>query len=80
MKKLFFGLLASAFVLQVYADVQPKVTFVTPSIVRVQWSPSGELIGNGTTVCVYEPQKVKVSEKNSDGKTIFTKKNYDYIK
>ena len=39
MKKLLFGLLASAFVVHVYADVQPKVTFVTPSIEK-DLSPS----------------------------------------
>ena len=51
--------------------MQPKVTFVTPSIVRVQWSPTGEVSGNGTTICIYEPQKVKVSEKIGDGKTTY---------
>lgn len=71
MRKLLIGLLASSFVLHLFADVQPKVTFVTPSIVRVQWSPSGELSSNGTTICIYEPQKVKVSEKTRDGKTTY---------
>ena len=36
-----------------------KVTFVTPSIVRVQWSPDGRLPGNATGVCVYSPRKVR---------------------
>lgn len=71
MKKILFGLLSSAFVLHINAQVMPKVTFVTPSIVRVQWNPLGEVNGNGTTVCIYEPQEVKVSEKNNGGKTIY---------
>lgn len=71
MKKIVAGLLVSGLALQVGAQVKPKVTFVTPSVVRVQWNPSGDVNGNGTTVCVYEPQKVKVSEKTRDGKTVY---------
>ena len=36
-----------------------KVEFVTPKIIRVQWSADGSLPGNNTGVCVYERQKVK---------------------
>lgn len=43
---------------------QIKVEFVTPSIVRVQWSPDGHLEGNHTGVCVYHLEKVKVKESN----------------
>lgn len=44
-----------------------KVTFVTPSIVRVQWSPDGRLPGNATGVCVYSPRKVAVQETTAGG-------------
>ena len=44
-----------------------KVTFVTPSIVRVQWSPDGRLPGNATGVCVYSPRKVAVRETTAGG-------------
>ncbi|MDY6098630.1 MAG: hypothetical protein SPI27_02620 [Bacteroidaceae bacterium] len=37
----------------------PRVEFVTPRIVRVQWSADGSLPGNNTGVCVYDRQKVK---------------------
>lgn len=37
-------------------------SFVTPEIVRVQWSEDGKLGGNHTGICVYQPQKVKVKE------------------
>lgn len=47
------------------ADV--KVTFITPSIVRVQWSPDGRLPGNATGVCVYSPSKVAVQETTAGG-------------
>lgn len=42
------------------------VSFVTPSIVRVQWAVDGQdLQDNGTGVCVYSPQDVKVKVKSS---------------
>ena len=47
-----------------------KVEFVTPKIIRVQWSADGSLPGNNTGVCVYERQKVKSEEivvKNEGG-------------
>ena len=51
-----------------------KVEFVTPKIVRVQWSADGALPGNNTGVCVYEKQKVKSEEiivKNEGGSLSF---------
>ena len=39
-----------------------KVEFITPKIVRVQWSADGTLPGNNTGACVYERQKVKSEE------------------
>ncbi len=44
---------------------QTRVDFVTPSIVRVRWSASGELKGNDTGVCTWQPQQVKVLEKET---------------
>ena len=47
-----------------------KVEFITPKIVRVQWSADGALPGNNTSVCVYEKQQVKSEEiivKNEGG-------------
>ena len=37
----------------------PKVEFITPRIVRVQWSADGTLPGNNTGVCVYDRSRVK---------------------
>lgn len=34
-----------------------KVEFITPAIVRVQWSADGSLPGNGTGACIYQRQK-----------------------
>ena len=39
-----------------------KVEFITPRIVRVQWSADGKLPGNNTGVCVYNRQEVKSPE------------------
>lgn len=36
------------------------VEFITPAIVRVQWSADGDLSGNSTGLCIYKPQHVKV--------------------
>ena len=51
-----------------------KVEFVTPKIVRVQWSVDGTLPGNNTGACVYEKQKVKsevIVVKNEGGSISF---------
>ena len=39
-----------------------RVEYITPKIVRVQWSPDGLLPGNNTGVCIYDRQKVKSEE------------------
>ena len=52
------------------SSTKVKVEFITPKIVRVQWSADGSLPGNNTGVCVYERQKVKSPEiivKNEGG-------------
>lgn len=33
---------------------EPKITFITSQIVRVEWSPDGQTHDNNTTVCVYK--------------------------
>ena len=71
LKRIFVSLLSYTFALHSMGEVLPKVTFVTPSIVRVQWSPKGEVSGNETGVCIYEPKQVKVSTKQRDGKTVY---------
>ena len=71
LKSIFVSLLSCTFALHSMGEVLPKVTFVTPSIVRVQWSPKGEVRGNETGVCIYEPKQVKVSTKQRDGKTVY---------
>ena len=59
-------LLASILVMiSLTVSAQPQVDFVTPSIVRVRWSPNGELTGNGTGVCTWQPQRVKVTSKET---------------
>ena len=71
MKRVCFALLGSIMWLSVAANVLPRVSFVSPSIVRVQWVPAGELVGNGTTVCVYEPQQVRVEVTEREGVTAY---------
>lgn len=45
---------------------QLKVDFVTPSIVRVQWAAGGTLQNNGTGVCIYPQQAVKVKQRDRE--------------
>lgn len=37
---------------------QPKIDFITPDIVRVQWNVDGKIQGNNTGVCSYTPSTV----------------------
>lgn len=53
------------------AEHMPKVSFVTPSIARVQWSPDGYLPGNDTRVCVYKPTHVEVDVVSQPGSVCF---------
>lgn len=43
------------------------IQFITPSIVRVQWSQDGKLHDNKTGICVYKPENVK-TKTNYDGR------------
>lgn len=73
MKRISFALMSLMVSLCVAAnEVIPRVSFVSPSIVRVQWALAGELTGNGTTVCIYEPQQVKVAERTRGGITTYS--------
>lgn len=47
---------------------QPKVTFVTPSVVRVQWAPGSEVTDNSTGCCVWSPQIVATDTIAGKGK------------
>ena len=51
---------------------QTHVEFVTPSIVRIQWSPDGVVRSNSTGTCVYVSKKVPIRKKIKDDKTIYT--------
>ena len=51
-----------------------KVEFITPKIVRVQWSADGTLPGNNTGACVYCQKQMKSEEiivKNEGGRLSF---------
>ena len=73
MKRIYLILVAMIISIIAIAQVSStkvKVEFITPKIVRVQWSADGSLPGNNTGVCVYERQKVKLEEvvvKNEGG-------------
>ena len=54
-----------------WAQQMPKVTFVTPSIVHVQWSADGQNADNETGVCTYTPQEVKCKVKTTDEKVTY---------
>lgn len=55
------------------ADAQlPSIDFVTPSIVRVRWAADGSVCDNHTGVCVYSPERVKVSTRRTDSITRYT--------
>lgn len=48
-----------------------RVSFITPSIVRVQWAADGVLKDNATGVCIYEPEKVDVTTTEKNGAMIY---------
>ena len=57
--------------LAVYAEPVLRIDFITPSIVRVQWSNDGSLQGNGTGACVYAKQDVKVERTENNDEITF---------
>lgn len=75
MKKIFlFTLVLLSFISSWATDV--KVDFITPRIVRVQWSPDGALKGNNTGVCIWQENaslpEIKVTERRENGFQILT--------
>lgn len=65
MRKIIMLLAAFLGIAATKAQQLPSVTFVTPSIARVEWSPTGDLPGNGTGVCVNKPETVSVKRTDS---------------
>ena len=53
------------------ADPVLRISFITPSIIRVQWSNDGTLQENNTGACVYTNQNVRVEKTEKDDKIIF---------
>lgn len=52
---------------------QPKITFVTPSIVRIQWTPDGVERDNATGSCVYSHNlPVEVARSDRNGLTLLS--------
>ncbi len=49
----------------------PIIDFVTPSIVRVRWTPDGTVTDNATGVCIYPQTSVNVKESKSGSMTIY---------
>ncbi len=69
MKKILLQLLLLAAVLPLSSQ-KLTVTYVTPSIVRVQWALNECVTDNATGVCVYQPQDVKVRKQERADRTI----------
>ena len=57
--------------LAAFADPVLRINFITPSIVRVQWSNDGSLQENNTGACVYTNQNVRVEKTEKDDEIIF---------
>ena len=57
--------------LAAFADPVLRINFITPSIVRVQWSNDGSLQENNTGACVYTNQSVKVEKTENGDEIIF---------
>ena len=61
MRHIFLYIILS-FGLAINANPKLRFSFVTPSIVRVQWDQDGKFQNNNTGICVYSPQNVKVAQ------------------
>ena len=57
--------------LATFADPVLRISFITPSIARVQWSNNGTLQENNTGACVYTNQSVRVEKTEKDDEIIF---------
>lgn len=49
-----------------------NIDFITPSIVRVQWTADSVFTDNNTGVCIYKKKKVKVRKKETAAHLTFT--------
>lgn len=57
--------------LSICAEPLPTVKFITPSIVRIQWSPTGIMFDNATGVCVYTAEDVRVKCKETSSSVTY---------
>lgn len=71
MRHIFLYIILS-FGLAINANPKLRFSFVTPSIVRVQWNPDGKYQGNNTGVCVYSPQNVEVEKTETAEKVVLS--------
>ena len=72
--RIFKTIILSVFLgigLATFADPVLRINFITPSIVRVQWSNDGTLQENNTGACVYTNQSVKVEKTENGDEIIF---------
>ena len=69
MKPLLTILFSVISLVAVAAD--PVIDFITPSIVRVRWTPDGTVTDNATGVCIYPKTHVDVKEDKSGSLTIY---------
>lgn len=66
MRKIFSSLYIIGLCPLTCISQEVKVSFVTPSIVRVQWDQTGRFEGNNTGSCVYLAEEVSVSQNKTD--------------
>lgn len=71
MKSRLFILLSIFPLLNTYAE-QRKVTFITPGIVRVQYTVGDKLEGNNTGACVYTSSDVETKHTIDDNLEVFS--------
>lgn len=69
MQKIIISILIAFAALSASAQA-PHIEFITPSIVRVQWSADGQIKDNATGVCVYQKQGVRVTGQDSSNELV----------
>lgn len=57
------------------ADGAPRVTFITPDIVRIQWSADSIIEDNATGVCVYGNTSCTADVRNTPAARVYSSKN-----
>ena len=63
-------LILSLMTVAAYA-MPPVIDFITPSIVRVRWTPDGTVTDNGTGICVYKKYPVEVDVTKTPSMTVY---------